>query len=116
MQPVDGTFRHIFCHALDGVVVGPAIVTIKVAFPFRKEIGNDWPQFPAVPARLEIRRAPGLPGSYRAKLLVLALGHFPWVRILRIRRFRGNLGWDFFFRGSWRPRLVEFLERVWCEG
>src|SRR5258705_11344515 len=102
MQPVDGTLRHVFCHALDRVVVGPAIVTIKIAFPFGKEIGNDWPQLSAVPARLEIRRAPRLPGSYRAKLLVLALGHFPRVRILGIRRFTQKPVWFLFLPGSSR--------------
>src|SRR5258705_7328676 len=106
MQPVDGTLRHVFCHALDRVVVGPAIVTIKIAFPFRKEIGNDWPQLSAVPARLEIRRAPRLPGSYRAKLLVLALGHFPRVRILRIRRVLPKLLWFFFFSWGFLPLFV----------
>src|SRR5258705_1331027 len=109
MEPVDGTFRHVFRHAIDRVVVGPAIVTIKIAFPFRKEIGNDWPQLSAVPARLEIRRAPRLPGSYRAKLLVLALGHFPRVRILRIRRFRLNIVSVWFQSWGFRPLVCALV-------
>src|ERR1700752_1483088 len=96
MQPVDGTLRHVFCHTLDRVVVGPAIMTIKIAFPFGKEIGNDWPQLSAVPTRLEIRSAPRLPGAYRSKLLVLALRHFPRVRMLRIQRLWQKLVWFWF--------------------
>ena len=55
MDPIDGTLGDVFGHALDGVVVRPAIVAIKIAFPFRKQIGNDRSQIAAMPTRFEVR-------------------------------------------------------------
>ncbi len=40
-QPVDGAARCVFGHAFDAIVVGPAIVTVQIAFPFGEEVGND---------------------------------------------------------------------------
>ena len=40
-EPVDGTARRVFRHALDAIVIGPAVVTIEIAFPFGEEVSND---------------------------------------------------------------------------
>src|SRR5215471_7931647 len=41
IKPVYGAARRILGHTLDAIVVGPAVMTIEIAFPFGEEISND---------------------------------------------------------------------------
>src|SRR5882724_11428899 len=88
MDPIDGTLGDVFGHALDGVVVRPAIVTIKIAFPFGEQVRNDRAQLAAVPARLKVRGTPTLPGSDCVELLIFLPGHRQRIGFLRVYRFR----------------------------
>ncbi len=36
VQPVDGAPGHVFCHAFDFVVVGPAVPAVEIAFVLDK--------------------------------------------------------------------------------
>src|SRR6185503_13701699 len=111
MQPVDRTFRDVFRHAFDGVIIRPAIMTIEIALPLRKQIRNDRPQLSGVPARLEIRLAPRTPRSQRAECLVLTLRHFRRVWVLRIHWLGQNLLWFRLERRSiWL--FVEYLVKL----
>ena len=40
-QPVDGAPRCVLSNAFDAIVVRPAVMTVQIAFPFGKEVGND---------------------------------------------------------------------------
>ena len=41
LQPVDRAPRGVFRHALDAVVIGPAVVAVQIAFPFGEEVRDD---------------------------------------------------------------------------
>src|SRR5258705_5264438 len=88
MKLIDGAFGTVFGHALYRIVVGPAIVTIKIALPFCKQVRNDRAQCIAVPTRLEIGRAPALPGPNGVKLLVFLPCHRHRIGLLRVNRLR----------------------------
>src|SRR5258705_7330209 len=112
MKPIDGTFGNVFGHPLYGVVVGPAVVTIEVALPFSEQVRNDWAQRIAVPARLEVGRAPALPGPNGIKLLVLLARHRHRIGLLGVNRLRQYfLGHRLEFGGGFRfvKDLMEFL-------
>src|SRR5215831_15924061 len=88
MQPIDRTLGRVFGHALYFVVVGPAVMAIVIALPLGEQVRDDWPQVFAVPARFEIRRTPGLPGTDGVQLLILGLSHRLGIGVNRIWRFR----------------------------
>src|SRR6266511_541255 len=88
MKPIDRTLGDVFSHSLHGIVVRPAIVTIKIAFPFGEQVGNDRTQLGTVPARLKIRRTPTLPGPNSVELLIFLAGHRHRIGFLWINRFR----------------------------
>src|SRR5882672_48802 len=118
MQPIDGTLGDVLSHALDGVVVGPAIVTIQITLPLGEQVRNDRAQLAAMPTRLEIRRAPTLPGPDRVKLLILLARHRHRIGFLRIDRFRQNffrhrfeLGCGFGFV-KYLMKLLIYAERL----
>src|SRR6185503_9199276 len=90
----------------------PAVVTIKLALPFREQVRNDGAQRIAVPARLEVGRAPTLPGPNSIKLLVLLAGHRHRIGLLRVNRLRQYfLRHRFELGGCFRfvKDLMEFL-------
>src|SRR6266498_4427655 len=90
MDPIDGTLGDVFGHALNGIVVGPAIVAIKIALPFGEQVRNDWAQLAAMPARLKVWRTPTLPGPDGVELLIFLAGHRGRIWFLWIYRFRQN--------------------------
>src|SRR5690348_14021596 len=58
MEPVDRALRNVFSHALYSVVESPAVVAIKVAFPFGKQVRNDRMQVSRQHPRFQIRKSP----------------------------------------------------------
>src|SRR5262245_39310511 len=58
MEPVDGTMRRVLAHALDAVVIRPAVVAVQIAFPLSKKVGNDRLKLARQNSRLEVRSHP----------------------------------------------------------
>ena len=88
MQPVNRALRRVFGHALDAVIVGPAVVTIQITLPLGEEIGNDGAQLALVHERFEIGRTPGFPRANGVEFLILFLAHRLRVWMNRVRRLR----------------------------
>src|SRR6266550_3889187 len=108
MKPIDRALGNVFSHALDGVVVRPAIVTIEIALPFREQVRNHRAQLVAVPTRLKIGRAPALPGPNGVKLLIFLPGHWDRIGLLWINRLRQYFFGHWFEPGG-RFRFVKYL-------
>ncbi len=58
VQPVDGATGYIFSHALDFVVIGPAVPAIEVALVFDKQIGGDRVELARKYSRSDIGKQP----------------------------------------------------------
>jgi len=62
VQPVHGTFRRILRHSFHFIVKGPTVMTIEIAFKFRKQVSNQWMKIACSYARPNVREEPALHG------------------------------------------------------
>src|SRR5580693_4901594 len=58
VQPIDCATGHVLAHSLYAIVIGPAIVTIEIAFPLREKIRDDGLEISGTHTRLQIRKEP----------------------------------------------------------
>src|SRR5205807_2813903 len=70
MEPINRAARYVFGHALDLVVVRPAVVTIVVALPLGEQVRDDRAQLAAMIERFEVGRTPSLPRADGVEFLI----------------------------------------------
>jgi len=109
MQPVDGTFGHIFGHALHFVVEGPAVPAVEVALVVDKQIRGNGMEFTGHHSRVHIGQQPA--------------ADFPpylWIRPVTLveRGFRAGIVQQFRMLGEngFGQRRTLGLGRGWSTG
>src|SRR5262249_15167043 len=105
-EPIDGSLGGVFRHSFHAVLESPAVMTIEIAFPLRKEVGNDGMESAGKEAGFDIRSRPTVQRVHDLTncTMTLATG----IHVILIRSFLQ-------LRTAWERRFRQllWLFRLW---